>query len=200
MFDGLRVLHRYADLVAEWHDGLTALDRQAGDGDFGDNLREGLTLALVELDKPHSEQLNDFQIAAEVFLDHVGGTSGPLFGLLFRGIGSHADLAEGVAEGLAAIQRVGEAKVGDRTLVDALAPAADALAGGKSHVEAAEAAIAGAAATATQRPRMGRASYVGERAYGHADAGAVGVAMLFVALCGDDAAAAGLSLDDLLPS
>lgn len=200
MTDGSRVLHRYAEIVAQWHERLTELDRQAGDGDFGDNLHGGLALMLARLDDPNTPQGNGFDTAAEVFLDHVGGTSGPLFGLLFSGMGRHADLADGLREGLAAIQRVGEAQVGDRTLVDALAPATETLASGASLADAAQAAIDGAAATADQRPRMGPASYVGDRALGHPDGGAVGIALLLVALADEEGQSADLSLNRLEPS
>src|SRR5690606_25693555 len=85
--------------------------------------------------------------------------------------------------GLAAIQRVGEADVGDRTLVDALAPAAEALRETEGDVAVmVRAAVDGALSTADLRARRGRASYVGERAVGHLDPGAVGVALVLAVL------------------
>jgi dihydroxyacetone kinase len=197
MTDGSRALRRYAEIVDEWHERLTALDRHAGDGDFGDNLQGGLALVLTRLDGGDDQGVDGFQVASDVFLDHVGGTSGPLFGLLFSGLGRNADVAGGLREGLAAIQRVGEAEVGDRTLVDALAPAVAAVSDGGSVGAAARSAIEGAAATANQHPRMGRASYVGERALGQPDAGAVGVALLLFVLAGENGEDDGLSLDGL---
>src|SRR5699024_5282741 len=101
-----------------------------GDGDFGDNLRDGLRSAVERL--PDDADLTaELTGAAEWFLDHVGGTSGPLFGLLFHAIARHVgsgtdtdrDIVDGLADGAAAIQRVGEAAVGDRTMIDALLPA-----------------------------------------------------------------------------
>jgi dihydroxyacetone kinase phosphoprotein-dependent L subunit len=186
-FDQDAVVRRYAQLVEDSHALLTELDQRSGDGDFGDNLRGGLRTALTRLDAAGSPDGGAFATLGAVFLDDVGGTSGPLLGLLFSEI-AHA-LADkdnndpldafgaGAAAGMAAIQRVGEAQVGDRTLVDALAPAVEAIPQGFS--AAAAAAERGAEGTATMPARMGRASYVGDRAQGAPDPGAVGVALLF---------------------
>ncbi|MEU8140960.1 dihydroxyacetone kinase subunit DhaL [Nonomuraea sp. NPDC048901] len=192
------VLRRYAADVEAAHAELTRLDQLSGDGDFGDNLRSGLRRVVDELDRSGTVG-HGFDVAGRVFLDDVGGTSGPLFGLLFTEIGRALDgdeptsrardgdvlsWAAGASAGLAAIQRVGEANVGDRTLVDALVPAVAALEsdGAGAFARAAAAAADGARSTAELRARLGRASYVGERARGVADPGAVGVALLFRAL------------------
>ena len=182
--DTAAVLHAFADAAADAHNRLTELDRRSGDGDFGDNLRGGLRHAVAAL--PDRDGDDALTVLGEVFLDEVGGTSGPLFGLLFTEI-AHAVAADrdggwaaGAAAGLAAIQRVGEAQVGDRTLVDALAPAVAALQADPADlVGAARAATEGALATADLRARMGRASYVGDRAKGAPDPGAVGIALFF---------------------
>jgi dihydroxyacetone kinase-like protein len=126
-----------------------------------------------------------------VFLDDVGGTSGPLFGLLFQSVGLAASsaesylgaLAHGLRDGLTAIQRVGEAQIGDRTLVDALAPAVAALREQPGDAEAmVRASVDGALGTAGIRARRGRSSYVGDKALGHPDPGAVGIALLLTVL------------------
>jgi len=192
--DQERVLRRFADAARIAHPALTALDQLAGDGDFGDNLREGLDWTCAALDAAPGEPA--IAVAATVFLDRVGGTSGPLLGLLFQELGralantgggdapdeERARWARGVHEGLAAIQRVGEAEPGDRTMVDALTPARDALAAGAGFADTARAALAGAAATAQIPARRGRASYIGDRVIGSPDPGATGVALLFWAL------------------
>ncbi|WP_016906737.1 DAK2 domain-containing protein [Streptomyces xiaopingdaonensis] len=183
-----RVVRTYAQASHTAHDALTALDQISGDGDFGDNLREGLDRTVAALDA--ADGASATEVAGSVFLDEVGGTSGPLIGLLFSEIGralagtadDRAGWTDGVRSGLAAIQRVGEAEPGDRTLVDALVPALAALEGDDSWTGVAEAALSGAAATAGTRARRGRASYVGERAVGNPDPGATGVALLFWAL------------------
>ncbi|MGZ4620804.1 MAG: dihydroxyacetone kinase subunit DhaL [Mycobacteriaceae bacterium] len=194
MIDAADVFRTFTASVEGSHEQLTRLDQLSGDGDFGENLRSGLAQVLGRLDHGVGVGGNGFLIGAEVFLDNVGGTSGPLFGLLFQSVGAAwgdrdltvESLSAGVSAGLAAIQRVGEAQVGDRTLVDALAPAADALAAGRSIHAAAEAALDGARATSQLRGRMGRASYVGERVIGHPDPGAVGIALLMHAFASAD--------------
>ncbi|MCA1188971.1 DAK2 domain-containing protein [Saccharopolyspora sp. 6T] len=181
MIEQETVLRRFAAAVEDAHAQLTELDQRSGDGDFGDNLRTGVPTAVARFDADGGSALGAL---GEVFLDEVGGTSGPLFGLLFteiaRGLAESDDLAgfrAGAGAGLAAIQRVGEAEVGYRALVDALTPAVDAAEQG--FVAAARAAAEGAAGTARLRARMGRASYVGERVLGEPDRGALGIALLF---------------------
>ena len=189
---------RLREVVAEAEPTLTALDETSGDGDFGTNLDDGLartTDLVARGDGP------PWTVLRTVFLDEVGGTSGPLFGLLFQAVGLAAGsgtytevLTAVLAEGLAAIQRVGEAEVGDRTLVYALAPAVAALDDGRDAATMLAAAVDGALATASIRARRGRASYLGDRAVGSPDPGAVGVALLLSVLAepevGGDAAAA----------
>ena len=187
------VLERYATIVSEVRDNLSALDQLVGDGDFGDNLLGGVRRAVAL-----SETGTDGVAAlATAFLNEVGGTSGPLFGLLFQHLAtvSWSDeeppdalaAADAARSGLTAIHQVGGAEVGDCTLVDALAPAIGALAAAADGFDApftaaAEASIQGAAGTASLTARRGRASYVGEHAIGVPDPGAVGVALLFTAI------------------
>ncbi len=190
------LLDRYAESVTQVRDNLTKLDQLVGDGDFGDNLAGGVRRAVKLADE---RGLNGTAALAHAFLDDVGGTSGPLFGLLFQhlstatpadgGAPSVAALARAAEEGFAAIHRVGGASPGDCTLVDALAPAAQSLTAAARDAaaeapltEAAQAAIRGALATASLRPRRGRASYVGDHALGVPDPGALAVALLFMAL------------------
>lgn len=174
------VVRRFAELVEENYEELTRLDRVAGDGDFGDNLRGGLRQALQLMN--HGQA--GLAAAERAFLDGVGGTSGPLLGLLFKRLDrAHRDddgaaaWARGTAEGCAAIQRVGGAQPGDRTIVDTLHPVAAALESG--FADGARAADEAARATAELEARRGRASYVAGRGAGEPDAGAVGVALLF---------------------
>lgn len=194
MIDSEAALRRFAEMAETLRPELTALDQISGDGDFGDNLCDALARVVAELhDQPTPDdgQRDSFLMAGTLFLDNVGGTSGPLLGLLLHAIGRALEqtrppadraLASGVAEGLAAVQRVGEAAPGDRTMVDALAPAAKILSQGGDLAAAADAAYDGARNTADMRARLGRASYVGDRAVGSPDPGAVGIALLFRAL------------------
>ncbi|MEU8875543.1 DAK2 domain-containing protein [Streptomyces javensis] len=196
---------RFAATVRSVEPELTALDQKAGDGDFGANLvtgmdgvRRALDALAVGAGNGGSRRGPDAPLdaAARVFLDDVGGTSGPLFGLLFQeladALGMAADppgtaaLALGTAAGAAAIQRVGEAEVGDKTMVDALVPAARALASCEPTADpahalhvAAVAAHRGARSTTDLRARRGRASYTGDHSRGVPDPGALAVALLF---------------------
>lgn len=170
------------EAVQAAHAALTRLDQLAGDGDFGDNLVAGVTGARLTS--------GGLPGLASSFLDEVGGSSGPLIGLLLSAVAhSSADreehdaaavaarLSAGIANGLEAIQRVGGAQPGDRTMVDALHPArseepfADV-------VELVSAMAASALSTGDMRAKRGRASYVGDRALGAPDAGAVGIVLV----------------------
>ncbi|MEU8827692.1 DAK2 domain-containing protein [Streptomyces sp. NPDC048636] len=197
-------LTRFAASVRSVEPELTALDQQAGDGDFGANLTTGMDGVRRVLDamtagprSPGEGPAAPLAAAARVFLDDVGGTSGPLFGLLFQELADAlyeaspalpgtAALATGTAAGVAAIQRVGEADVGDKTMVDALVPAAKALAECPPTADpavalhlAAVAARRGALSTSGLRARRGRASYTGNHSRGVPDPGALAVALLF---------------------
>ncbi|WP_226873296.1 DAK2 domain-containing protein [Microbispora sitophila] len=190
------VIREYHRVVEDAHADLTLMDRRAGDGDFGDNLRDGLRRVVDRLDAPSQETQEShaavedpaLAVAASVFLDEVGGTSGPLFGLMFAELARAgrrlpdpvAAWREGLVAGLAAIQRVGEAEPGDRTLVDALVPAIEGFAAEGTFSGAARAAADGARATSSLRARRGRASYVGDRSVGVPDPGAVAVALLLI--------------------
>lgn len=196
-------MRRFAESVLATRGELTELDQRAGDGDFGVNLSTGLSFVLAGLDQ-HTEDSPEAAVplntAAEAFLDEVGGTSGPLFGLLIQELADAAratptltvaTLSQGAGAGLAAIQRVGDAEAGDKTLVDALLPAVRALEGvpdsgdpGSALHEAARAAWDGVRETAELSARRGRASYMGERAAGVPDPGAVGVALFFSSAAG----------------
>ncbi|GGR72251.1 DAK2 domain-containing protein [Streptomyces sp. MBT70] len=193
-------MRRFAASVRATEAQLTALDQRVGDGDFGTNLRSGLDASVRALDQAGAVSPaatvragGPLRTVATVFLDGVGGTSGPLFGLLLTelalaAVGPVLDVAAlraGLTGGLAAVQRVGEARPGDKTLVDALYPACEALrvcpeqAGSRvALAHASRAAWEGVRLTARLRARRGRASYVGERGRGVPDPGAVGVGLL----------------------
>ena len=117
---------------------LGDLDRRAGDGDFGDNIRTAMKNLGRELDAGEPADFRGWVTAMSRAWLGVGGTSGPLFGMFFRDLakatGEDAEavptvtqLADALAAGQATIQKYGEAEVGDKTMVDALAPAVTAL-------------------------------------------------------------------------
>lgn len=188
---------RFATTVDQQHHHLTDLDRQAGDGDFGTNLRSALGRATTAVQAKSVETPQSvFAAVADAFLN-TGGTSGPLFGMWFRQFAKAAQtdltlptLARAATEGVAAVMRLGKAEVGHKTMVDAMAPAAAALASGGHGTDpnihdalraAAAAARAGAEATEHLAARRGRASYVAEQGQGVIDPGAMTVALFFEA-------------------
>ncbi|MDT0494029.1 dihydroxyacetone kinase subunit DhaL [Streptomyces griseus] len=171
-------------------DHLTELDSAIGDADHGSNLQRGFTAvaAVLEKDAPATPGAV-LTLAGRQLISTVGGASGPLYGTLLRrtgkALGEAAEvdrdrLARAFAEGVAAVGQLGGAQAGDKTMMDALLPAAEAL--GSSFRGAADAARAGAGATVPLQARKGRASYLGERSIGHQDPGATSAALLVEAL------------------
>ncbi|MEU9834657.1 dihydroxyacetone kinase subunit DhaL [Streptosporangium sp. NPDC048047] len=181
-------------------DRLTALDSAIGDADHGANLDRGFTAVAEALAGGRPDTPGALlSLVGNTLIRKVGGASGPLYGMAFREAGkalgdspevSLADLDEALAAGLAGIRRLGSAAEGDKTMVDALAPALRALTQavqeGRASAEAvgaaAEAAEAGAQATVPMQARKGRASYLGPRSVGHEDPGAASTALIVRAL------------------
>lgn len=180
---------------------LTDLDSVVGDGDIGLSLARGargVEAALPELDRKHPAVA--LQAIASILRRELGGTSGPLYAAFVVRAASHlaeheeVDSARAWAHafraGIEGVQTLGGGKAGDRTMLDALIPAADAVdaavergdAASAVLVAAIEAARAGVEATKQMRPRLGRSSYLGERALGHADPGAFAVALWLEAI------------------
>lgn len=179
-------LTTFVTRVRDAVDELTALDRQVGDGDFGTNMAAALGAFELPLRGSDAEVLD--AISRSYFV-RSGGTSGAVFGTLFRelakafadGAEFRAALAEGTHAGLEAVVELGGAQVGDNTVVDALHPANGSLQQGGSLTEVARAAADGAESTRDRVARKGRASYVGEAARGAVDPGALVVSWLFEA-------------------
>lgn len=175
------------------HAELGELDRRIGDGDFGTNLRSAARRITDGLATAPETAGGPFAAASAAFMA-TGGTSGPLLGMWFRALAQAGadretialpELAAAVETGVASIQRLGGARVGDKTMLDALVPAAEALTAAvpgddvtAALAAAAEAAAAGAEASAQLEARLGRSSYVGEAAVGVPDPGARAVALL----------------------
>ncbi|WMC84913.1 dihydroxyacetone kinase subunit DhaL [Streptomyces rochei] len=169
---------------------LTALDSPIGDADHGSNLQRGFTAVAATLEKEAPGTPGAvLTLAGRQLISTVGGASGPLYGTLLRCTGkalgdaaevSAEQLAEALRTGVDAVRALGGAQPGDKTMVDALVPAVDALA--ESFAAARTAADEGARATTPLQARKGRASYLGERSIGHQDPGATSAALLFAAL------------------
>ncbi|MCX4398605.1 dihydroxyacetone kinase subunit DhaL [Streptomyces sp. NBC_00053] len=184
--------------VSREADHLTDLDSAIGDADHGSNMRRGFAAVTSVLDNEVPQTPGAvLMLAGRQLISTVGGASGPLYGTLLRRTGkalgdapavTPEQLAQALGVGVAAVAQLGGAQAGDKTMLDALLPAAEAL--GTSFAAAREAAEAGALATVPMQARKGRASYLGERSIGHQDPGATSSALLIAALA-DTAAADG---------
>jgi len=190
-----------ARLMRENQAYLTQLDSAIGDADHGANMTRGFNAAeakLLELtnDSTPGEVL---VLTGQTLVTSIGGASGPLWGAVFRRTGKslgnalEVDLTQlegALDKGLVAVMELGAAEPGDKTMVDALSPAVDALkaalGGGVSLEGALEkaqlAALEGAQNTTPMLARKGRASYLGERSVGHQDPGAASTALIITAL------------------
>ncbi|MFI9121142.1 dihydroxyacetone kinase subunit DhaL [Streptomyces bikiniensis] len=185
-----RWLTAAAEDVDREADRLTDLDSAIGDADHGANLKRGFAAVAETLAKePPGTPGAVLTTAGRQLISTVGGASGPLYGTLLRSAGKalgdeervgRERLAEAFGAGVEAVARLGGAQVGDKTMLDALVPAAEALR--ESFAAARAAAEEGALATVPLRARKGRASYLGERSVGHQDPGATSSALLFAAL------------------
>jgi dihydroxyacetone kinase len=171
---------------------LTDLDARAGDGDLGSSMARGAAAAIALPASAWTSPAQALTSLGHALRRSIAGSSGPFYATaLLRAARRLAGIQRPTAEDWAAafesavatISELGGAKVGDRTMVDALAPAAHdfkaglskGLSGEEAWRQAVAAARAGRDATAKMQPRLGRASYLGERAVGIPDAGAAAV-------------------------
>ncbi|CUW26322.1 MULTISPECIES: dihydroxyacetone kinase subunit DhaL [Streptomyces] len=169
---------------------LTALDSAIGDADHGSNLQRGFRAVTAALDKDAPDTPGAvLTLSGRQLISTVGGASGPLYGTLLRRAGKalgdaaevgEEELAAALRAGVDGVMKLGGAAPGDKTMIDALVPAVDALASG--FAAARTAAEEGARATTPLQARKGRASYLGERSIGHQDPGATSSALLIAAL------------------
>lgn len=186
----------YADVIHSNTALLTDLDRQIGDADHGSNMDRGMQ-AVAALDPSEFDSAAAYlKKVGMTLVSTVGGASGPLYGTFFLRLSTAwaeemkvAEFGAALRAGLDGILVRGKAELGDKTMVDALAPAVgayeSALANGDSLracLEAAATACAnGRDDTIPLVARKGRASYLGERSAGHMDPGAASVTMLIEA-------------------
>lgn len=160
----------------EQEQALNKLDAAVGDGDHGTTMLRGLKAANAA----------NSGAKAKAFMRASGGASGTLFGLIFHEIEQHLDngasLAEGLNRAAERIMDLGEVQRGDKSMIDALAPAVDLLRKGGSLNDAVASAAEGRDATIPLKARAGRASYVENAGAGHVDPGAVSVHLVLSTL------------------
>ena len=212
-------LRAFAQAVAENREELTDLDAAIGDADHGSNMDRGMKAVVGKLDgldepggagepgQPSRGGIGALlKTVGMTLVSTVGGAAGPLYGTLFLQMGSAAGEAAELSPaqwaavleaGVKGVQARGKAELEDKTMVDALLPAAEALSAAAASGlpladalrRAAEAAERGMKATIPLVARKGRASYLGERSAGHQDPGATSSWLLM------EAAAEALALD-----
>ena len=180
----------FAATVAENKDYLTRLDSAIGDADHGINMNRGMKAALERLEATPPDDIGAaLKTVGMAMVSKVGGASGPLYGTFFLQLAGPLagkesatleEWAEAVRAAVSGVTARGKAELGDKTMLDALVPAVEALetaAGegadlGDGLTRAADAAAQGMEATIPLVARKGRASYLGERSAGHQDPGA----------------------------
>jgi phosphoenolpyruvate---glycerone phosphotransferase subunit DhaL len=196
-----RWVQEAARAIGEQRQHLTDLDAAIGDADHGVNMDRGFRAAVARVDGLPADAVPGeiLRTVGAAIMSSVGGASGPLWGMAFRRAGQQlgdaptidgAALADALDQIVQAVRGLGKAEVGDKTMLDALVPAAEALrarneAGdplAEALTAACRAAEAGVQATVPLQARKGRASYLGERSVGHQDPGATSAALILRAL------------------
>jgi phosphoenolpyruvate---glycerone phosphotransferase subunit DhaL len=187
--------------IAAQSDHLTQLDAAIGDGDHGTNMTRGFTAVgrvLAEQTEP-APPGRLLILAGKTLISTVGGASGPLWGTALRRAGralgdaetfDAQQLAGALDAAIEGVVELGAAAPGDKTMIDALAPASEALHRALDAGEPLEQALAaavsaadeGAESTVPLQARKGRASYLGERSIGHLDPGAASAVIVLSAL------------------
>ena len=178
---------------------LSEIDGKIGDGDHGVNMAKGFGMAAEKLRGTDSDLGAAMAVLGDVLMGEIGGSMGPLYGMMFTEFAEVLDGAPSIDcerfaamlhAGEEAVRSVGSATVGDKTLMDTLVPAIAALdrahAEGKSFAEALDAmkdaAEKGRDSTIDLVAKIGRASRLGERSRGVLDAGATSCAMILTSL------------------
>jgi len=190
-------LERLAAALTDHAEELTRLDSAIGDADHGTNMSRGFRAVRERVleEAGDADVAGLFRQTGMALVSTVGGAGGPLYGTFFIRMGQSAagkdglalaDVREALAAGLQGVVDRGKAERGDKTMVDALGPAVEALDAAIAEgcdaptalLRAADAAERGAAATIPMQARKGRASYLGPRSVGHQDPGATSSALL----------------------
>ncbi|NDJ54248.1 MAG: dihydroxyacetone kinase subunit L [Chloroflexi bacterium] len=182
-------LDAMTDIYLENQKYLTELDSAIGDGDHGNNMARGFKKVREKLPELQEKDIGGLlKGVGMTLMSTVGGASGPLYGTFYMRAGGavdgkeELDLADVVAlfdAGLGGVVSRGRAELGDKTMIDALTPAVEALKAAQEAGQSVEEALQAAAAAAEQgmkdtaplQARKGRASYLGERSIGHQDPG-----------------------------
>ncbi|HOZ38527.1 MAG TPA: dihydroxyacetone kinase subunit DhaL [Anaerolineaceae bacterium] len=194
--DVLNWIKSYAQAIEENCEMLTDLDREIGDADHGANMRRGFRAVLEKLPSVEDKDIGTIlKNVGMTLLSKVGGAAGPLYSTMFTKAGMTIgtkmemdlnDWAQALEASTTGIAKLGKALPNDKTMLDALYPALNALSAamgngasvGEALQKSADAAHEGMLATIPLVARKGRASYLGERSAGHQDPGATSTYLL----------------------
>jgi dihydroxyacetone kinase-like protein len=192
-----RMIRSAADKIRANRDELSKLDSAIGDGDHGMTIARAMGIAEKVIEESEKQELKGLlKDVGWGVMGVDGGATGPLLGSFLMGLGNGIDeqdaidcptLAAMFEAGLAGVRRQSKAQIGDKTMMDALLPAVEAIRQAADEAksikealrEAAEAAEKGAASTKEFQARFGRAKNLGDRTIGHQDPGATSMALIF---------------------
>lgn len=197
--DGLFVVNGLIDTIQHNKEYLSEIDGAIGDGDHGINMNKGFTLCRDRLGENKLNLTAGLRTLGKVLLTEIGGSMGPLYGTFFIEMSKATDGKERIDKevfgrmldaALQGVQSLGNAKVGDKTLIDTLVPAVEgyhaAITDGCNFSTALElmkmAAEKGKESTRELVAKVGRASRLGERSWGVLDAGAVSCYLLLASM------------------
>lgn len=197
--DGESVVRAMIATIKEHASELSEIDGAIGDGDHGINMKKGFTMAEERLEASPGSFTDALKTLGRVLMAEIGGSMGPLYGSFFTAMaraGKEAEIideqvfAAMLEQAVSAVEELGGAKVGDKTLMDALAPALEAyrkaVDEGAPFAEAltgmADAAERGKESTRELVAKLGRSARLGERSRGVLDAGATSCALLLRAI------------------
>lgn len=199
----IQIINKIADRIEENKLFLTELDAAIGDGDHGLNMSKGFHAVREKLKEDAGTNIGDIlKKTGMALVSNVGGASGPLYGTAFMKAGMETgskeeidivDFEKLLTAALDGIKMRGKAVLEDKTMVDAIEPALNALSKGiqlglspkEALKEAVDAAYKGVEHTKDIIARKGRASYLAERSIGHQDAGATSSALILETIYGE---------------
>ncbi|MDL2230158.1 dihydroxyacetone kinase subunit L [Treponema sp. OttesenSCG-928-L16] len=193
--EGRKIIEALIAMMHENRAYLSEIDGAIGDGDHGINMDKGFSLAEAKLSGSGAGMSEAFTLLGRTLVDEIGGSMGPLYGTFFKRLGSSSrdktEIDASAAEAMLdaayeGLHNIGNAEVGDKTLMDTLVPALAAFKGaraeGASFSECidrmTEAAHEGWQSTIDLVAKVGRASRLGERSRGVLDAGATSCCLI----------------------
>jgi dihydroxyacetone kinase-like protein len=197
--EGAVIMDRMISAIQQQKQYLSDIDGAIGDGDHGINMNKGFTMTREALEKEPGDLAHGLKMLSRILMMRIGGSMGPLYGSMFKAMAStfegipriDAELfGEALIRVKESMERLSPARVGDKTLVDALYPAIDAFLNARTEGDGfagalesmKEAALIGRDSTRDMVARLGRSSRLGERSKGTIDAGAASCALLLGAM------------------